>query len=329
MTLDKLALPSAPFVSRLDTPDADSWASTLASLSVVSSVECSSRDDRPGEISACRLIGGGLLALANCEPQLLNYRTISKPSVRESSISVLIALEGCGSIEQSERTFRYAAGDMVFRRSGVPARVNVEQKTQFLGLQMPMVRFFGAFTNYAKEFVPIRVEGDAPSAHAVKQYAETWLSTLGSVSSRSLFFAEQALTCLSTAAYYEAADKQKWQRPQGRTPAGCWERVLTALEAQICDPDLSADTLANAVGISKRYMHKLFEKNGLRYGQCVLQRRLEHARAELGDVTLTTLKVGEIAYRAGFNDAGHFSRSFRQMFAVAPSAYRESRLQRC
>ena len=336
MNLNRLRLPSAPTMSRLDTPDVDSWASILAALSIGGSVECSSPGDIPGEISACRLIGGGLLAVGSCEPQMLIYDTTGGVSDRKGSVTALIALEGCGSMEQGRRAFRYAAGDMIFRRAGGSARLNVEQKSRFFGLQIPMTRFFGAFLNYGKEFTPVRVSADASSARAAKQYAETWMSADGSASPRSLFFAEQALICLSAAAYYEATCQRGSSErhtgvsghPHGRMPVDAWERVLTILDAEICNPDLSADTLANLVGISKRYMHKLFEKKGLRYGQHVLHRRLEHARAELDNVTLTTLRVGEIAYRAGFNDAGHFSRAFRQLFAVAPSAYRESHLHR-
>jgi AraC family L-rhamnose operon regulatory protein RhaS len=38
----------------------------------------------------------------------------------------------------------------------------------------------------------------------------------------------------------------------------------------------------------------------------------------------TKLPAGEILYRVGFNDAAHFSRTFKKIMGVTPAAYRAS-----
>lgn len=41
--------------------------------------------------------------------------------------------------------------------------------------------------------------------------------------------------------------------------------------------------------------------------------------------TLNTGNLSEIAYRVGFSDQAHFSRSFKRHFGMTPSEYREAR----
>ena len=51
--------------------------------------------------------------------------------------------------------------------------------------------------------------------------------------------------------------------------------------------------------------------------------RVERARQLLADVDLS---IKEIAQRCGFDDAYHFSKTFRQIDGLPPTKYRESLL---
>jgi AraC-like DNA-binding protein len=96
------------------------------------------------------------------------------------------------------------------------------------------------------------------------------------------------------------------------------EFVLTHL----CDPALSVEMIANAVGLSVRYLHKLFEDQPAGLMRWVAARRLEHCREKLSDPRHRQRTISDIAYEAGFNDLGHFSRSFRKRFQASPTAVR-------
>jgi AraC-like DNA-binding protein len=54
--------------------------------------------------------------------------------------------------------------------------------------------------------------------------------------------------------------------------------------------------------------------------QYVRRRRLQLARELL---TTTSLSIGEVAERSGYDDQFHFSRAFKQAHGVNPSAYRQ------
>jgi AraC-like DNA-binding protein len=91
------------------------------------------------------------------------------------------------------------------------------------------------------------------------------------------------------------------------------------IECYITDDSLSPRTLARAFEISTRYAHKLFELDGCTIGEWILRRRLERSTDDLmrGDWSIT-----DIAFKWGFKDLGHYSRSFKRYYGKTPSAYR-------
>jgi len=92
------------------------------------------------------------------------------------------------------------------------------------------------------------------------------------------------------------------------------------IRERLCDPDLDVATVAEALGVSPRYVQLLFAEDGATPSAYILDRRLELAAARLradverGGVTRVALSVG-------FNDLTHFGRAFRKRFGVTPSEY--------
>lgn len=92
-------------------------------------------------------------------------------------------------------------------------------------------------------------------------------------------------------------------------------RVLDWLHAQL-DEDVSLAAAARAAAVSESWLsHHFGEAIGVPLRRYVLWRRLRLAmEAALQGATLT-----EAAHAAGFADSAHLTRSFRDMFGVAPS----------
>ncbi|MFI9818737.1 helix-turn-helix transcriptional regulator [Saccharothrix variisporea] len=93
------------------------------------------------------------------------------------------------------------------------------------------------------------------------------------------------------------------------------------MREHLSDPGLSADRVAEALFMSRRRLYQLFDD-----GQGVSERirglRVERAKALLGDPAKADRSVAEIARDCGFVSAAHFSRTFRQVVGVTPTAYR-------
>jgi AraC-like DNA-binding protein len=107
--------------------------------------------------------------------------------------------------------------------------------------------------------------------------------------------------------------------------ASNFNRICQAIETQLGDGDLSLRQVADQQHVSARYIQKLFQQAGTSFSHYLRQRRLEHCRADLASTAHRALSISEICFRWGFNDAAHFSRSFRADYGQSPRNYRQGR----
>lgn len=113
--------------------------------------------------------------------------------------------------------------------------------------------------------------------------------------------------------------------PQARAtrPTDRLYRQLQASLRERChDAALTPAALADAQGISRRYLHHLFARAGTTFGAELMQLRLEAARRLLDDQRWSALGISEVAARCGFAEPSHFARRFRQAFGRSPQDYR-------
>lgn len=99
-------------------------------------------------------------------------------------------------------------------------------------------------------------------------------------------------------------------------------RAVEALRAHAQDCELDAATLASMLGISVRYMHKIFAGKGTTYSATLLAERLGLAARMLSDPRFADIPTTEIGWRSGFADPSHFYRRFRRQFGEPPGRYR-------
>jgi AraC-like DNA-binding protein len=92
------------------------------------------------------------------------------------------------------------------------------------------------------------------------------------------------------------------------------------IEDHLTDPGLSADRVAQGIGISERQLSRVFATTDTSLPQYILGRRLERAHLLLR--SSPELPIGGVAARCGFGSAAHFSHSFRQRFEVRAAEVR-------
>lgn len=101
---------------------------------------------------------------------------------------------------------------------------------------------------------------------------------------------------------------------------------LVALQREILKrlrkPNLSVATVAAAVRISDRYVHKLFERKGTTFSRYVMDQRLDGCALDLRDPGKSAEPIGHIAFGWGFADLSHFARAFRSRFGCSPTGWR-------
>jgi AraC family transcriptional activator of tynA and feaB len=101
-------------------------------------------------------------------------------------------------------------------------------------------------------------------------------------------------------------------------------RVCGIIKDRFADPDVTPRRVAAEMGISLRYLQKLFTVRGSTCGHYISSLRLEHAGRliERRALLKTGQPLSEIAYTCGFRDYTHFARGFRQRFGTSPGAVR-------
>jgi AraC-like DNA-binding protein len=99
-------------------------------------------------------------------------------------------------------------------------------------------------------------------------------------------------------------------------------RVRGIIKDRFTDPDVGPLEVANEVGISLRYLQKLFAVRGSTCSHFIQSLRLDHAAHLLHRRTLmqTRQPLNEIAYACGFLDYNNFARAFRHRFGRPPGA---------
>ena len=97
-------------------------------------------------------------------------------------------------------------------------------------------------------------------------------------------------------------------------------RVQEIVLRNLSNPDLSPGMVADACGISKRYLHELFADVNCTVAQHIREQRLIAARDLLQMPDPGPLS--DVAYRFGFSDQAQFSRLFKAMFGQTPSGFR-------
>lgn len=117
-----------------------------------------------------------------------------------------------------------------------------------------------------------------------------------------------------------------WPSPRkrhSRIGAAAWELHLRQyVEQHLSEPELNAERIANALGITARYVQMIFTRMQTTASQYILECRLQRVADRLR--TETASRISDIALEAGFSDLSYFCRCFRSRFQVTAREFRSA-----
>ncbi|WP_284505316.1 helix-turn-helix domain-containing protein [Streptomyces cellostaticus] len=99
-------------------------------------------------------------------------------------------------------------------------------------------------------------------------------------------------------------------------------RIQAYISRNLSDGALTPDRVAAAHHISTRYLHRLFQRQGLTVASWIKAQRLDRCRRDLRDPGLGHLPVHVIGARWGFAQPADFSRAFRAAYGTTPTCFR-------
>ncbi len=100
------------------------------------------------------------------------------------------------------------------------------------------------------------------------------------------------------------------------------KKAITFIEKNIDNPDYNVESFVTDMGGSRTLLYrKINEITGMSIKEFILDMRLKRSVQLLKDSQMT---ISEVAYQAGFNDAGYFSVCFKKHYGVSPSEFKKN-----
>jgi AraC-like DNA-binding protein len=94
------------------------------------------------------------------------------------------------------------------------------------------------------------------------------------------------------------------------------------IRSHLAEATLEPETIAVAIGISVRSLHRIFRESGETVGDVIREARLSACHSMLSDPGKARLSIAEIAYRAGFRSQAHFANAFKKRYGFAAGEWR-------
>lgn len=101
-------------------------------------------------------------------------------------------------------------------------------------------------------------------------------------------------------------------------PADFISSMKLLMRSHVTEGSLDIISLANAAGINQRTLQRRLAKCGTSFTQLVTEVRIDLAKQWIQGQDYS---ISEIAARLGYNDPTNFSRAFRRVMGLSPSAY--------
>lgn len=264
-----------------------------------------------GEVAAWRVGPVGVATIASESQRVL--RTPVEIARRSGDMFFLnLPLTDGTSADQAGRTARLSRGDFAIVDAAAPFELVFPGPFRQISLMLPHDLLAPLLVAPAQA-TAVRVRGGA-GVGAVASAAVRALVRAGSgvdaEAGRALAGRLADLVALSLGAVATA--------PPSAGRALLLTAAQDAIERSLGDPQLSPALVAERIGVSVSYLHRLFADTGSSFGRWTLARRLDRARRDLEDPVRRHWTIAQIALEYGFADPGHFSRAFKARFGVTP-----------
>jgi len=258
-----------------------------------------------GDIRVCRLSGTGY----GCE--------LTRADRSRGCVEISIELEGTAYFTHAGRKLVQPPGQWTVFDTAQPFTLMAPEGSETLILTLPKEKLLDNRRNL--DDLILRPFSKAHGiGRVVCDFVSTVVNELPQLGAHSEPDIENTVCHLLRLSIFESLGERERRSQRDFLK----ERIKTYILSDLRNPDLSIDQIASALHCTKRYLHKVFESEGVSLSDFIWHSRLDRCRKELLDARDGAKSVTDIAFSWGFSSSAHFSTAFKQKFGIPPSYYR-------
>ncbi len=272
-------------------------------------------------------------AVGSCS--IIHIRSRTKQSfmrswshIREDATDVIVlwfVKRGRLCISHQSGTSIAEAGDFAITKSMTPFSIECQTDDESMHEVLHVI----VPTHILRRFIPHEVRSGfaVPGSGRAFRIAENILTEVFQDGDELSEHTQQLLVESALQVVAEAIkDREDCTLVRQSLPDRRLQEVLRYIDIHLSDPGLSTAMVAEACGISQRYLSFLLKQNGTPFSDLVWDKRLKIASRWLSSSRPSDISIAEIAFRVGFKSPAHFSRMFKRVYKKGPREYRSASL---
>jgi AraC-like DNA-binding protein len=123
---------------------------------------------------------------------------------------------------------------------------------------------------------------------------------------------------------FEAGESDALESEHTPVRTALRRRCIGFMRANLADQTLDPEKISGSMGISVRYLHRIFQDGSETVYASLRDLRLEAGRNALANPVNGQLPISEIALRSGFKSPSHFAAAFKSKYGISATEWRRT-----
>ena len=243
------------------------------------------------------------------------------PSPGHPSFLVSLQVEGRAVVQQDDRKASLGPGDFALYDGDRPYEMALEGPFEQIVLRLPANALRGSLRDLGR-LTAVAVRGDHIEGRLLVEMIRTLWRDFETLEPAARLAVSNGVVNLLIAGLHTLVVADASPSPDSSFVH--LERIKRLVDSKLGDPELTVTSIARQLGLSTGHLHRIFKAEAVPLAHYIWLRRLEACSRDLLDPRLSARSIGEVAYRRGFKDAAHFSRSFKERFGISPREWRST-----